>query len=76
MHGCAKSRAEADTCRNQTATGVANMDEDRVVQRLMERMQAMEAEMASSVAMRDEVGVIIGLTWYPIFPSQKDRQLF
>jgi hypothetical protein len=47
MHGCAKSRAEADTCRNQTATGVANMDEDRVVQRLMERMQAMEAEMVS-----------------------------
>jgi hypothetical protein len=46
-NGCARSKAEADTCRNQTATGVANTDEDRVVQRLMERMQAMEAEMAS-----------------------------
>ena len=30
----------------QTAKGLANMDEDRVVHRFMERMQAMEAEIA------------------------------
>jgi hypothetical protein len=46
-NGCAESKAEADTHRNQSATGHANTDEDRVVHRLMERMQAMEAEIAS-----------------------------
>jgi hypothetical protein len=46
-NGCNKSKAEADTHRNQTATGLVNTDEDRVVHRLMERMQAMEAEIAS-----------------------------
>jgi hypothetical protein len=44
---CNESKAEADTYRTQTATGLVNTDEDRVVHRLMERMQAMEAEMAS-----------------------------
>jgi hypothetical protein len=33
--------------RGQTATDLVNTNEDRVVHRLMERMQAMEAEMAS-----------------------------
>jgi low affinity Fe/Cu permease len=46
-NGCAESKTEADTYRNQTATGLVNPDEDRVVHRLMERMQAMEAEIAS-----------------------------
>ncbi|KAF8499876.1 hypothetical protein F5888DRAFT_1633488 [Russula emetica] len=46
-NGCANSKADADTYRTQTATGLVNTDEDRVVHRLMERMQAMEAEMAS-----------------------------
>ena len=41
---CAKSKAEADTYRNQTPTGFVNTDEDRVVHRLMERVRA---EMAS-----------------------------
>ena len=46
-NGCSTSKADADTHRNQTATGLVNTDEDRVVRRLMERMQVMEAEMAS-----------------------------
>jgi chromosome segregation ATPase len=46
-NGCAKNKAEADTYRTPTATGLANTDEDRVVHRLMERVQAMEAEIAS-----------------------------
>jgi hypothetical protein len=46
-NGGAKSKAEADTYRTPTATGLVNADEDRVVHKLMERMQAMEAEMAS-----------------------------
>ena len=46
-NGCPKSKAEADTCRNLTVTGVVNTDEYRVVHRLMERVQAMEVEMAS-----------------------------
>jgi len=46
-NGCAESKAEADTYRTQTATGLVNTDEDRVVHRLMERMQNMEAEIAS-----------------------------
>ena len=40
-NGCVKSIAEADTYRIQTATGLVNTDE------LIERMQALEAEMAS-----------------------------
>jgi hypothetical protein len=44
---CNESEAEAETYRTQTATGLVNTDEDRVVRRLLERMQAMEAEMAS-----------------------------
>jgi chromosome segregation ATPase len=44
---CAKSKAEADTYRNQNETGFVNTDEDRVVERLMERIRAMEAKMAS-----------------------------
>ena len=39
--GCVKNIAEADSCRIQTASGLVNTDE------LMERMQALEAEMAS-----------------------------
>jgi chromosome segregation ATPase len=46
-NGCNESKAEADTYRTQTATGLVNTDEDRVVHRLMECMQAMEAEIAS-----------------------------
>jgi hypothetical protein len=46
-NGCAKSKAEANTNRTQTATGLVNMDEERVVQTLMERMRTMEAEIAS-----------------------------
>ena len=42
-----KSKAEEDTYRTPTATGPVNTDEDRVVHRLLERMQAMEAEIAS-----------------------------
>jgi hypothetical protein len=45
--GWAKSKAEADTYRNQTPTGLVNTDADRAVHRLMERVRAMEAEMAS-----------------------------
>jgi chromosome segregation ATPase len=46
-NGCAKNKAEADTYRTPTATGLVNTDEVRVVHRLMERVQAMEAEIAS-----------------------------
>lgn len=42
-NGCAKGKAEG----NQNVTGLANTDEDRVVHRLMKRMQDMEAEIAS-----------------------------
>jgi hypothetical protein len=45
--GWAKSEAKADTLRGQTTTGLVNTNEDQVVHRLMERMQAMEVEMAS-----------------------------
>ena len=44
---CAKSKAEADALRAQTAAGLVNTDVDRVMHRLMERMRSMEAEMAS-----------------------------
>jgi chromosome segregation ATPase len=42
-----KSRAEANTLRAKTATGSVNRDEDQVTVRLMERMRALEAEVAS-----------------------------
>ena len=45
--GWAKSKAEADTLRAQTATGLINMDVDRVMRRLMERVQSVEAEMSA-----------------------------
>jgi chromosome segregation ATPase len=44
---CAKSKAEADTLRAQTAAGLVNTDVDQVMHRLMERMRAMEAEVSS-----------------------------
>jgi hypothetical protein len=45
--GFTKSKAEADTLRTPTATGSVNRDEDQVTRRLMERMRALEAEVAS-----------------------------
>ena len=48
--GWAKSKAEAETLRAETqaATGLVNVDVDRVVMgRLMERVRAVEAEMVS-----------------------------
>ena len=45
--GLTESKAEADTLRSQTATGSMNRDEDQVTRRLMERMRAIEAEVAS-----------------------------
>jgi hypothetical protein len=47
--GWTKSKAEADTIRAQTATGSMNTstDEDQVTRRLMERVRAMEVQMAS-----------------------------
>jgi len=45
--GWTKSKAEADTLRAQTATGSVNRDEDQVTRRLIERMRAIEAEVAS-----------------------------
>jgi hypothetical protein len=45
-NNCANNKADADTYRTQTATGLVNTDEDPIVHRLMERMEAME-EMAS-----------------------------
>jgi hypothetical protein len=47
--GWAKSKAEADALRAQTAAGLVNTDSDvdRVIHRLMERMRTMEAEMSS-----------------------------
>ena len=45
--GLTKSKAEADALRSQTATGSMNRDEDQVTRRLMERMRAIEAEVAS-----------------------------
>jgi hypothetical protein len=46
-NGCAKSEAEADIYRTPTATGLVSTGEDRVLHRLMERVRAMEAEIAS-----------------------------
>jgi hypothetical protein len=46
--GWTKSKAEADTLHAQTAAGSVNSrDEDQVTRRLMERMRAIEAEVAS-----------------------------
>ena len=45
--GWTKSNPEADTIRSQTATGSVNRDEDQVTRRLIERMRALEAEVAS-----------------------------
>ena len=45
--GWTKSKAEADTLRVQTATGSVNRDEDQFARRFMERMQAIEAKVAS-----------------------------
>jgi len=42
-----KSKAEADTLRAQTATGSWNRDEDQVTRRLMERLRAIEDDVAS-----------------------------
>jgi hypothetical protein len=45
--GLIKSKAEAGTLRAQTVTGPVNRDEDQVTRRLMERVRAIEGEMAS-----------------------------
>jgi hypothetical protein len=47
--GWAKSKAEADTLRagTQAAAGLVNMDVDRDMRRLMERVRSVEAEMSS-----------------------------
>ena len=45
-NGWAKSKAEADTLRAQTAAGLFNVDVDRAMHRLMERMRAIEAEVS------------------------------
>ena len=45
--GWTKSKTEADTLRAQIAIGSANRDEDQVDRRVMERVRAIEAEMAS-----------------------------
>ena len=45
--GCSKCKADAETNCTPIATGLVNTDEDRVMHRLMERMRAMEGEMAS-----------------------------
>jgi hypothetical protein len=44
--GWTKSKAEADTICAQTATDSVNRDEDQVTRSLMERVRAIEAEMA------------------------------
>ena len=46
-NGFGTSKAKANTYRTQTATGLDNADEDRVVRRLLERMQGMEVEITS-----------------------------
>ena len=46
-NGWTKSKAGADTLRAQTATGSVTRDEDRVTHRLLERVRALEAEVAS-----------------------------
>jgi hypothetical protein len=44
--GLAKSKAEADTLRALTTTGLVGIDEDRMTRVLLERIRAMETEMA------------------------------
>ena len=44
--GWTKSKAEVDTLRAKTAVGSVNADEGQVARRLMERVRAIEAEMA------------------------------
>jgi chromosome segregation ATPase len=46
---CEKTKAEADTMRagTQAAAGLVNVEVDRVMRRLMERVRSVEAEMAS-----------------------------
>jgi hypothetical protein len=46
-NGRAESKVEENTYHNQGATSLVNTDEDRAVHRLMERMRAMEAKVAS-----------------------------
>ena len=45
--GWAKSKTEADTLRALNTTSLASTDEDRIARVVLERIQAMEAEMAS-----------------------------
>jgi len=45
--GWIKSKAEADVLRAQTAAGFVNRDESQVIHRLIERVRAIEAQMAS-----------------------------
>ncbi len=45
--GWAKSKAEADTSGAKNAANVVNTDEDGVMRRLMERVRALETQMAS-----------------------------
>jgi chromosome segregation ATPase len=56
--GWAKSKAEADTLRagTQTAAGLVNMDVDRVMRRLMERVRSVEAEIASLQGNEKSIG--------------------
>jgi hypothetical protein len=69
-NGYSKNKAEVDTYRNKNETSLVNTDEDRVVHRLMQRMQVMEAQMASlrsneksfEMMERDEAGVLNGHT--------------
>ena len=44
---CAKSKAEADTLPSMTMSGLASTDEDQITRVLVERIRAMEAEIAS-----------------------------
>jgi hypothetical protein len=46
-NGCGESNVEAETYRTQVATNLTNADEVRLGHRLLERVQAMEAEIAS-----------------------------
>ena len=46
-NGWTKSKAEVDTLRAQIATGSVNGDVDQITRRLMERMRALEAEVAA-----------------------------
>jgi chromosome segregation ATPase len=54
-NGLTKSKAEADTLRAQNATDSVNRDEDQVT-RLLERMQALEVEVASKRRSEKSIG--------------------